>query len=155
MKHRYPEHFTRLNLYYAAVQLIGAYHYRFPIRKFILEIFEVKFDADALRVLDAVGAEDRDRTNDGTDDVFEGDPLAPPSRRPSKTINGGLSALDGEGGDSARPSPSDGALEIITSDYDDDNYDDDDNNDSEYEEDLVVPKEKLVPQKVIVGFDAQ
>ncbi|KAI8987675.1 Rapamycin-insensitive companion of mTOR, N-term-domain-containing protein [Mycotypha africana] len=52
LRHLYPESFKRIDLYYSVCQLLGSYHFRSTVRKYILEIFDVKFTSESLAELD-------------------------------------------------------------------------------------------------------
>ncbi|KAI8394190.1 Rapamycin-insensitive companion of mTOR, N-term-domain-containing protein [Radiomyces spectabilis] len=54
LRQRYPDHFKRVDLYYSVCQLLGSYHFRSPVRKYVLDIFEMRFTPEQLLVLDEV-----------------------------------------------------------------------------------------------------
>ncbi|OAD74296.1 hypothetical protein PHYBLDRAFT_111901, partial [Phycomyces blakesleeanus NRRL 1555(-)] len=56
LRQRYPESFQRVDLYYAVCQLLGSYHFRSPVRKYVLEIFDMRFTPELLQGLDDVAA---------------------------------------------------------------------------------------------------
>lgn len=52
----YPDSFKRVDLYYSVCQLLGSYHFRLPVRKYVLEIFEMRFTSELLQELDDLSA---------------------------------------------------------------------------------------------------
>ncbi|KAI9498276.1 Rapamycin-insensitive companion of mTOR, middle domain-containing protein [Zychaea mexicana] len=57
LRYKCPDHFKRVDLFYCVCQLLGSYHFRTPVRKYILEIFEMRFTPELLQELDEVAAE--------------------------------------------------------------------------------------------------
>lgn len=41
-----------MDLYYSVCQLLGSYHFRSPVRKYVLEIFDMRFTTELLKELD-------------------------------------------------------------------------------------------------------
>ncbi|GAA5806120.1 hypothetical protein HPULCUR_011649 [Helicostylum pulchrum] len=56
LKQVYPESFKRVDLYYSVCQLLGSYHFRSPVRKYVLEIFDMRFTTELLQELDQISA---------------------------------------------------------------------------------------------------
>lgn len=56
LKQVYPESFKRVDLYYSVCQLLGSYHFRSPVRKYVLEIFDMRFTTELLKELDEISA---------------------------------------------------------------------------------------------------
>ncbi|OAD02912.1 hypothetical protein MUCCIDRAFT_143465 [Mucor lusitanicus CBS 277.49] len=56
LKQVYPDSFKRVDLYYSVCQLLGSYHFRSPVRKYVLEIFEMRFTSELLQELDDLSA---------------------------------------------------------------------------------------------------
>ncbi|KAI7903798.1 Rapamycin-insensitive companion of mTOR, N-term-domain-containing protein [Cokeromyces recurvatus] len=56
LRQLYPEYFKKVNLYYSVCQLLGSYHFRSPVRKYVLEIFDMKFTTELLQELDDIAA---------------------------------------------------------------------------------------------------
>ncbi|KAF7728197.1 hypothetical protein EC973_006591 [Apophysomyces ossiformis] len=56
IRQRFPEYFKRVDLYYSVCQLLGSYHFRLPVRKYVLEIFDMRFTPELLDDLDAISA---------------------------------------------------------------------------------------------------
>jgi rapamycin-insensitive companion of mTOR len=52
----YPDSFKRVDLYYSVCQLLGSYHFRSPVRKYVLEIFDMRFTTELLHELDEISA---------------------------------------------------------------------------------------------------
>lgn len=52
----YPDSFKRVDLYYSVCQLLGSYHFRSPVRKYVLEIFDMRFTTELLKELDEISA---------------------------------------------------------------------------------------------------
>ncbi|KAI9257881.1 Rapamycin-insensitive companion of mTOR, middle domain-containing protein [Sporodiniella umbellata] len=52
LKQTYPEHFKRVDIYYSVCELLGSYHFRTPVRKYILDIFDMRFTNELLQSLD-------------------------------------------------------------------------------------------------------
>ncbi|KAF9286034.1 hypothetical protein BGZ68_003305 [Mortierella alpina] len=57
IKAEHPAYFASLPLYSAVLELLGHYHFRLPVRRFILGLFEIKFEGNALDWLDSCGAD--------------------------------------------------------------------------------------------------
>ncbi|KAF9959695.1 hypothetical protein BGZ70_008784 [Mortierella alpina] len=57
IKAEHPTYFASLPLYCAVLELLGHYHFRLPVRRFILGLFEIKFEGNALDWLDSNGAD--------------------------------------------------------------------------------------------------
>ncbi|KAF9560454.1 hypothetical protein EC968_006211 [Mortierella alpina] len=57
IKAEHPTYFASLPLYSAVLELLGHYHFRLPVRRFILGLFEIKFEGNALDWLDSCGAD--------------------------------------------------------------------------------------------------
>ncbi|GJJ68152.1 rapamycin-insensitive companion of mTOR [Entomortierella parvispora] len=53
IKQEHPAYFMSLNLYNAVLELLGYYHYRLPVRRFILGLFDVKFEGAMWDKLDS------------------------------------------------------------------------------------------------------
>lgn len=45
-----------MDLYYSVCQLLGSYHFRSPVRKYVLEIFDMRFTTELLKELDEISA---------------------------------------------------------------------------------------------------
>lgn len=45
-----------MDLYYSVCQLLGSYHFRSPVRKYVLEKFDMRFTTDLLKELDEISA---------------------------------------------------------------------------------------------------
>lgn len=56
LKQFYPDSFKRVDLYYSVCQLLGSYHFRSPVRKYVLEIFDMRFTTELLKELDDISA---------------------------------------------------------------------------------------------------
>ncbi|KAG0172866.1 hypothetical protein DFQ28_009870 [Apophysomyces sp. BC1034] len=56
VRQRFPEYFRRVDLYYSVCQLLGSYHFRLPVRKYVLEIFDMRFTPELLHELDTISA---------------------------------------------------------------------------------------------------
>lgn len=54
IRYRHPEHFRRVDVFYAVCQYMGSYHFRLPSRKYILDFFEMRFDPSLLQQLDTL-----------------------------------------------------------------------------------------------------
>ncbi|KAG0211914.1 hypothetical protein BGX28_007196 [Mortierella sp. GBA30] len=53
IKAEHPMSFTSLELYTSVLELLGHYHFRLPVRRFILGLFEVKFEGNTWDWLDS------------------------------------------------------------------------------------------------------
>jgi rapamycin-insensitive companion of mTOR len=56
LRQLYPDSFKRVDLYYSVCQLLGSYHFRSPVRKYVLEIFDMRFTTELLKELDEISA---------------------------------------------------------------------------------------------------
>ncbi|PHZ16464.1 uncharacterized protein RHIMIDRAFT_62286 [Rhizopus microsporus ATCC 52813] len=56
LKQTHPESFKRVDLYYSVCQLLGSYHFRSPVRKYVLDIFDMRFTSELLKTLDDISA---------------------------------------------------------------------------------------------------
>ncbi|RCI05307.1 hypothetical protein CU098_010819 [Rhizopus stolonifer] len=56
LKQVYPDAFKRVDLYYSVCQLLGSYHFRSPVRKYVLEIFDMRFTTELLKELDEISS---------------------------------------------------------------------------------------------------
>ncbi|KAI9485740.1 MAG: Rapamycin-insensitive companion of mTOR, N-term-domain-containing protein [Benjaminiella poitrasii] len=54
LRQSHPEYFKRVDLYYSVCQLFGSYHFRSPVRKYVLEIFDMRFTTELLQELDDI-----------------------------------------------------------------------------------------------------
>ncbi|KAI9321769.1 Rapamycin-insensitive companion of mTOR, middle domain-containing protein [Dichotomocladium elegans] len=54
LRQRHPDYFRKVDLFYCVCQLLGSYHFRAPVRKYILDIFDMRFTPSLLLELDAV-----------------------------------------------------------------------------------------------------
>ena len=52
LRQKHSDHFKRVDLFYCVCQLLGSYHFRTPVRKYILEIFDMRFTPELLQELD-------------------------------------------------------------------------------------------------------
>ncbi|KAI8088648.1 Rapamycin-insensitive companion of mTOR, N-term-domain-containing protein [Halteromyces radiatus] len=52
LRQKHPDYFKNVQLYYSVCQLLGSYHFRSPVRKFILEAFDMRFTPELLQELD-------------------------------------------------------------------------------------------------------
>ncbi|KAI7853777.1 Rapamycin-insensitive companion of mTOR, middle domain-containing protein [Circinella umbellata] len=86
LRQKHPNHFKRVDLFYCVCQLLGSYHFRTPVRKYILEIFDMRFTPELLQELDSVAMVDeqqedeeekykKEEGEDGKDDIDGGDDL--------------------------------------------------------------------------------
>jgi len=53
IKQENPTYFMSLTLYNAVMELLGYYHYRLPVRRFILGLFDIKFEGAIWDKLDS------------------------------------------------------------------------------------------------------
>ncbi|KAI5479428.1 cytosolic regulator Pianissimo [Pseudohyphozyma bogoriensis] len=68
IKSRHRDIFSSPSLYYRALEMISNYHYRFPVRRYIIELFDIPLDAaSATRIMEA-GDELRNRGRDIDED---------------------------------------------------------------------------------------
>ncbi|RUS25161.1 hypothetical protein BC938DRAFT_472546 [Jimgerdemannia flammicorona] len=165
MKQRYPDYFKRLPLFHLAMQLIGSYHYRFEVRKYIVEMFDIRFDLHQLAVLDAICSDDHDDADTHTDigdadengSVEGGAILDGGSPRDVNGENGRIANLPSSAVGSAlrlgarrrkRSSVENGYAAIIAASMASENADV-----GEEEKEPEVPKVKLEPLKVYRGFE--
>lgn len=161
MKQRYPDYFKRIPLFYSAMQLIGSYHYRFPVRRYIVEMFDIRFNVDSLAVLDALCEDDYDDNDVHTDSPSaENDESADVDIAPDEENHD--AASDEENSEALTPTASvtmttrkrsDGSLlenghvaAIAASVVSDADLD-------EEEKEPEVPKQKLEPRRVYRGFE--
>ncbi|CAO3591777.1 unnamed protein product [Absidia cylindrospora] len=54
LRHRHGDYFRNVQLYYSVCQLLGSYHFRSPVRKYILDAFDMRFTPELLEELDAL-----------------------------------------------------------------------------------------------------
>ncbi|KAI9307439.1 Rapamycin-insensitive companion of mTOR, N-term-domain-containing protein [Cunninghamella echinulata] len=52
LRQQHGDYFKNVELYYSVCQLLGSYHFRLPVRKYILEAFDMRFTPDMLKKLD-------------------------------------------------------------------------------------------------------
>ncbi|KAM3580575.1 hypothetical protein VKS41_007236 [Umbelopsis sp. WA50703] len=52
LRQRYPEYFSRVDVFYSVMQLLNSYHFRLVVRNYILDAFDLKFDMEQLDKLD-------------------------------------------------------------------------------------------------------
>ncbi|KAJ2956653.1 hypothetical protein NQZ79_g7530 [Umbelopsis isabellina] len=52
LRQRYPEYFSRVDVFYSVMQLLNSYHFRLVVRNYILDAFDIKFDMEQLNDLD-------------------------------------------------------------------------------------------------------
>ncbi|RUS19260.1 hypothetical protein BC937DRAFT_87759 [Endogone sp. FLAS-F59071] len=150
MKQRYPDYFKRIPLFYSAMQLISSYHYRFPVRRYIVEMFDIRFNADSLTILDALCEADYDDNDAHTESLSaENEESADVNITPDEENHDAASGE--ENGEASKRS--DGSLlengyaaAIAASVVSDAELD-------EEEKEPEVPKQKLEPRKVYRGFE--
>lgn len=66
IKAEHPAYFTSLALYGGVLNLLGYYHFRLPVRRFILGLFDIKFEGamwDRLDNLDLSGTNTNSKPN--------------------------------------------------------------------------------------------
>ncbi|CAO3672310.1 unnamed protein product [Umbelopsis ramanniana] len=56
LRMRYPEYFGRVDVFYSVMQMLGCYHFRFAVRSYILDAFDLRFTTDNIKELDDVQA---------------------------------------------------------------------------------------------------
>lgn len=56
LRMRYPEYFGRVDVFYSVMQMLGCYHFRFAVRSYILDAFDLRFTIDNIKELDDVQA---------------------------------------------------------------------------------------------------
>ncbi|KAF9918100.1 hypothetical protein BX616_010197 [Lobosporangium transversale] len=56
IKTEHPTYFGSLPLYMAVIELLGHYHFRLPVRRFILGLFDMKFEGSMWERLDSLGS---------------------------------------------------------------------------------------------------
>lgn len=56
LRQRYPEYFSRVDVFYSVMQLLNSYHFRLVVRNYILDAFDIKFDMEQLNELDEAHA---------------------------------------------------------------------------------------------------
>jgi hypothetical protein len=56
LRMRYPEYFGRVDVFYSVMQMLGCYHFRFAVRSYILDAFDLRFTTDNMKELDDVQA---------------------------------------------------------------------------------------------------
>ncbi|ORZ19033.1 Rapamycin-insensitive companion of mTOR, N-term-domain-containing protein [Absidia repens] len=54
LRQRHNDYFKDVRLYYSVCQLLGSYHFRSPVRKYILEAFDMQFTTELLDELDTL-----------------------------------------------------------------------------------------------------
>lgn len=59
LKIRHRELFSSPSLYYRALDMLENYHYRLPVRRYIIELFDVKLDQEFARAIMLAGEEMR------------------------------------------------------------------------------------------------
>ncbi|KAK3821257.1 MAG: Rapamycin-insensitive companion of mTOR, N-term-domain-containing protein [Benniella sp.] len=57
IKAEYPSYFSSMTLYNAVLDVLSHYHFRLPSRRFVLGLFDVRFEGDVWEYLDSLGAE--------------------------------------------------------------------------------------------------
>lgn len=72
LRTKQPEYFKRVDLFYAVCQLLGSYHFKAPVRKYILEIFDMRFTPELLQQLDEVGNATEAPPSDGAKQQAKG-----------------------------------------------------------------------------------
>lgn len=77
LRQRHPDYFKRTDLFYCVCQYLGSYHFRAPVRKYILEIFDMRFTTELLEELDNVAQ--RPATTSHSDQGDDVQSEAPPS----------------------------------------------------------------------------
>ncbi|KAF9114243.1 hypothetical protein BGX27_011369 [Mortierella sp. AM989] len=56
IKTEHPAYFGSLTLYNAVLEVLGSYHFRLPVRRFVLGLFDVKFEGNFAERLDLLGS---------------------------------------------------------------------------------------------------
>ena len=61
LKSRHRSHFSSPSLYYRALDMLSSHHYRQPVRKYIVELFDLDLSLENSRRINQAGAELRSR----------------------------------------------------------------------------------------------
>lgn len=93
LKIRHRELFSSPSLYYRALDMLENYHYRLPVRRYIIELFDVKLDQEFARSIMLAGEEMRS--------AFEDVEMGNGNRRGAELTRDveGLSEVEGSGTD--------------------------------------------------------
>ncbi|SAL99279.1 hypothetical protein [Absidia glauca] len=61
LRQKHGDYFKNVQLYYSVCQLLGSYHFRSPVRKYILEAFDMRFTPELLQELDGLALKMEDQ----------------------------------------------------------------------------------------------